>query len=305
MFPITAIAIFASLASAVPHAHRHAQLHARHFEVSIAGRSELGTSPLNGVCGGDSGFGCASGYCCSQYGYCGTSADYCGTGCQFGACDGAATGGAGANATSSVVAASEETYAPVYGSPSESGAEATTQSAQQYSAPPAASTTFVTYAAPTYAAPTSSSAQVTQATASHAAETTISAASPTTRAPSSSALSSSAPASTSGSSSGLGDVYKMYSGDGSTTAGWPSESEWCSYDGAWEANLPTISISCTQFGVDNNSDEENSNLKSAISDVASSSGVDARYILSIVMQESKGCVRAPTTTYSVRNPGLM
>lgn len=82
-------------------------------------------------------------------------------------------------------------------------------------------------------------------------------------------------------------------------------SEWSSFESAWDANLPTIAISCTQFGVDNNSDEESSNLKSAISQVASSSGVDERFILAIVMQESKGCVRAPTTTYSVRNPGLM
>jgi hypothetical protein len=97
----------------------------------------------------------------------------------------------------------------------------------------------------------------------------------------------------------------MFTGDGSTSAGWPSESQWTSYESAWSANLPTIAISCAQFNVDNNSDEENSNLKSAISEVAQSSGVDERYILAVVMQESKGCVRAPTTTYSVRNPGLM
>ena len=34
-------------------------------------------------------------------------------------------------------------------------------------------------------------------------------------------------------------------------------------------------------------------------------GVDHRFILAILMQESHGCVRAPTTNYGVRNPGLM
>lgn len=39
--------------------------------------------------------------------------------------------------------------------------------------------------------------------------------------------------------------------------------------------------------------------------VAGETGVDNRFILAIVMQESKGCVRAPTTGTAVRNPGLM
>jgi len=73
----------------------------------------------------------------------------------------------------------------------------------------------------------------------------------------------------------------------------------------WSNNLPLISISCTQFGQENNSDEENDDIKSAIQSVASSSGVDARFILAVMMQESKGCVRTPTTNYGVNNPGLM
>lgn len=306
MLLTSTILAFTSLAAAIPHAHRHAQLHARHFEVSLAGRSELQLSPLDGVCGGTSGFGCEAGYCCSQYGFCGTDPDYCGTGCQFGACDGAATGPAQSpvvNVTTSsspVVEALPEgtSYVPEakgYSSPVEGGAQET---APQY-------TTFATaYAAPS----TSSEAVVSQAPATYAPEssTSVAATSTTEAAPSSStAFAAPTYSSSSSSSGGLGNVFKMYTGDGSTSAGWPSESQWTSYDSAWEANLATISISCAQFGVDNNSDQENSDLKSAISEVAASSGVDERFILAVVMQESKGCVRAPTTTYSVRNPGLM
>ena len=33
--------------------------------------------------------------------------------------------------------------------------------------------------------------------------------------------------------------------------------------------------------------------------------MDHRFILAVIIQESGGCVRAPTTNYGVRNPGLM
>jgi hypothetical protein len=74
----------------------------------------------------------------------------------------------------------------------------------------------------------------------------------------------------------------------------------------WSTNLDNvISKSCETFGQTNNSDDESVGLKSAIQSVAESSGVDERFILAIVMQESGGCVRAPTTNYGVVNPGLM
>jgi len=74
----------------------------------------------------------------------------------------------------------------------------------------------------------------------------------------------------------------------------------------WEANLASvISTSCAGFGQENNSDQENDDLKSAILSVSKSSGVDERFIMAIMMQESNGCVRAPTTNYGVVNPGLM
>lgn len=97
----------------------------------------------------------------------------------------------------------------------------------------------------------------------------------------------------------------MYNGDGSSSAGWPAESAWADFDSLWEANLPTIKISCAQFTQAENSDQENDDMKSAIQSVGSSSGVDPRFILAIIMQESKGCVRVDSTYGSVSNPGLM
>lgn len=46
-------------------------------------------------------------------------------------------------------------------------------------------------------------------------------------------------------------------------------------------------------------------LQNAIEVVARQSDVDQRFVFAIVMQESNGCVRAPTTFNGVRNPGLM
>ncbi|KAJ2975888.1 hypothetical protein NQ176_g5260 [Zarea fungicola] len=57
-----------------------------------------------------------------------------------------------------------------------------------------------------------------------------------------------------------------------------------------------------------NSPAEIAAIKNAISSVSAQAGIDARFVLAIIMQESKGCVRVPTTISpdgSVRNPGLM
>ncbi|KAI0182860.1 putative muramidase [Xylaria flabelliformis] len=105
---------------------------------------------------------------------------------------------------------------------------------------------------------------------------------------------------------GLSDTYHKYTGDGSTKAGWPADSAWGDFNSLWNANLPLIKQSCgwNGWGADNSADEIN-HLKSAITQVASETGVQSRFILLIVMQESKGCVRVPTTGNGVRNPGLM
>ena len=55
-----------------------------------------------------------------------------------------------------------------------------------------------------------------------------------------------------------------------------------------------------------NSPEENALIKKYILEVAAASGgVDPRFVLASIMQESQGCVRAPTTRWAHANPGLM
>lgn len=105
------------------------------------------------------------------------------------------------------------------------------------------------------------------------------------------------------------DSYKFYTGDGSAKAGWPSTNAWGSFDQLWNANLPLMRRSCgfNNWGADNSAAEIDG-IKNAINSVSGQTGVDKRFILAIVMQESKGCVRVPTTVSPdgrVHNPGLM
>lgn len=63
--------------------------------------------------------------------------------------------------------------------------------------------------------------------------------------------------------------------------------------------------SCSQFNVPANTPDEIGAIWDGITAASDLTGVDARFILAVVMQESGGCVRAPTSNYGVRNPGLM
>ena len=63
--------------------------------------------------------------------------------------------------------------------------------------------------------------------------------------------------------------------------------------------------SCSQFSVEDDIQSETSAIYTAIQAISSQTGVDSRFVLAIMMQESGGCVRAPTTNWGVRNPGLM
>lgn len=102
------------------------------------------------------------------------------------------------------------------------------------------------------------------------------------------------------------DVYNMYTGDGSSGAGWPALSAWVSYSDMLAANTPLMQESCGNLGYgDNDSDDEISAIADAIDQVATATFVDHRFILAVIMQESKGCVRAVTSNYGVSNPGLM
>lgn len=103
-------------------------------------------------------------------------------------------------------------------------------------------------------------------------------------------------------------TYKTYKGDGSTAQGWPAKSAWTTFDAMWSGNLNMIQNSCSLYKAANTSPAEAAELKTAIQNVAKSTGVDERFILAVVMQESKGCVRVWQTTSpgaGVNNPGLM
>ena len=104
----------------------------------------------------------------------------------------------------------------------------------------------------------------------------------------------------------FGDSYVYYTGDGSTSDGWPSEAAWGSWDDLWNANVPLMQQSCGWNGWGaNDSADEIDDIESAIQQLSGSTGVDSRFILAIMMQESKGCVRVITTGNGVTNPGLM
>jgi hypothetical protein len=107
-------------------------------------------------------------------------------------------------------------------------------------------------------------------------------------------------------SAAISDSYTYYTGDGSVTDGWPDESSWGSWSDLWAANAAIMPNTCgwNGWGTDDSSTEI-ADIQTAIEQVASSTGVDERFILAIMMQESKGCVRVPTTNNGVVNPGLM
>lgn len=107
-------------------------------------------------------------------------------------------------------------------------------------------------------------------------------------------------------STAFADSYTYYTGDGSTAAGWPAIDSWGTWAQLWEANSAIMGETCgwNGWGADDSATEI-AYIQSAIQSVASASGVDERFILAIVMQESEGCVRVPTTNNGVVNPGLM
>lgn len=101
------------------------------------------------------------------------------------------------------------------------------------------------------------------------------------------------------------DAYTFYSGDGTTGDGWPAKSEWISFEDMFNNNKVEMSSSCGNFKVPDDSGPEVGAIYNALQEVATETKVDHRFILAVMMQESGGCVRAPTTNYGVRNPGLM
>lgn len=101
------------------------------------------------------------------------------------------------------------------------------------------------------------------------------------------------------------DSYTMYWGAGRANEGWPTRSQWVSFENMFNNNKNLMENSCSWMGVPNDSGPEIGAIWDSIQQVAGETAVDHRFILAIMLQESGGCVRVQTTNYGVRNPGLM
>lgn len=76
----------------------------------------------------------------------------------------------------------------------------------------------------------------------------------------------------------------------------------------FDTNKDAMSHSCARFDaqvLESDSESEIKAIYDSILGIAHESLVDPRFILAILMQESFGCVRVPSTSYGHRNPGLM
>ncbi|KAF3931001.1 hypothetical protein ABW20_dc0101291 [Dactylellina cionopaga] len=99
------------------------------------------------------------------------------------------------------------------------------------------------------------------------------------------------------------DAYTYFSGG---PENFPSPKKWISFEAMFQANIPLMKQSCgwNGWGPDN-TDRQIGYIKTYIQQVARASRVDHRAILAVIMQESGGCLYAPTTANGVSNPGIM
>ncbi|KAH7053395.1 hypothetical protein B0J12DRAFT_55214 [Macrophomina phaseolina] len=108
---------------------------------------------------------------------------------------------------------------------------------------------------------------------------------------------------------GGSDTYRLYTGDGSLEAGWPTKEQWVSFEDMFNNNKQIMFNSCGWNGWGaNDSGPEIGAIYDAIQQIAQETKVDHRFILAVIIQESKGCVRVPTTGNidpNIWNPGLM
>ncbi|KID82902.1 hypothetical protein MGU_09826 [Metarhizium guizhouense ARSEF 977] len=210
--------------------------------------------------------------------------------------------------TQCVCSGSECTITSINGTSASAGAPGASPTAPMTSAPapeetPAQSAS-VSAAVPTSAPPAGSSLVPSSSPVAAPAPSSDPAPVPSS-APVPAPSSSPAPSSGSGPAPSSPAPYKLYLGNGSPADGWPTESKWPSFEALWTINLPFIKTGCNWQKFQPNSEEETAELKSAIQSVGQSGGVDPRFILAIVMQESNGCVRVGSTDNGHANPGLM
>lgn len=98
------------------------------------------------------------------------------------------------------------------------------------------------------------------------------------------------------------DVYRQYWGDGGPEAGWPAKSDWVSFRAMFDNNKAIMFGSCgwNGWGADD-SGEEVGQIYNAIQKVALETGVDHRFILATIIQESGGCTRVRYEFFSSRD----
>jgi len=106
--------------------------------------------------------------------------------------------------------------------------------------------------------------------------------------------SSQVPTGGSGTSPSTGGAFVNYSGPASA---YPDPSQWATYAFLWQQNSALMSY--------NDSASEIALIGSSITTVAQESGIDARVILCVIMQESGGNVRVGNTNNGVNNTGIM
>jgi hypothetical protein len=267
---------------------------------------------------------------CSSNGWCGNAEEHCGARCQagFGDC------GSSSSPDYSVSPQASRSGPPSYGSPAPSAypiSQPGSGSPSSYAINAASSEQSGTETSPpaysTYSSESTTSApSETTFTVDSATSSSQSSDEPATTAPLSSgpASSSASPIETSVSTSSYdvsaptasdaggqsqgGPYISTFKGDGSHGNGWPTQDQWLSFDTLWEINQPIMTKSCSiswalGSGTDNTA-QELADVKSAIADISAQTKIDKAFIYAIMQQESLGCVRVRTTSFSHANPGL-
>lgn len=152
-------------------------------------------------------------------------------------------------------------------------------------------------------APTQTSPPAYSTPASPPADSTPTS-SPAYSSPASTSSSAAGP-SPSGTGSGTGSHYTQFNGDGSPQDGWPTMSDWISFDDLFTAYEPIMGQTCTSaFGVPNTPASALPVLQAALLSESQAAGIPPEFALAIMMQESLGCVFVDTTNNGVINPGL-
>lgn len=104
--------------------------------------------------------------------------------------------------------------------------------------------------------------------------------------------------------SSIGDRGPRHYGKCTVEDGWPSADQWKSFEELWAINYDAVGKwgQCQDNPV---SPEEKRDILDAINEVSASAGIDRRFTLAMIMQESSGCVRTRDTTDPILNPGLL